>query len=114
MMAACSTASPEPLSVRGMEATVHAALARSLAALPLCDLNLLTFHHDRGLGPDQLARVLGTSAGAVGRQLARVHARVLRDVRRDLAPRLAADQLDRVLAIVHARLGHAIARVLAA
>jgi len=113
MMAACSAA-PEPLSAPavGIEAAVRAALADSLTGLALCDQNLLTFHHDRGLGVEPLARLLGISAGAVSRQLARIHARVLRDVRRRLAPRLAADQLDRVLAIVQGRLGHAIACVL--
>lgn len=114
MMAAVSAA-PEPLSVPtlGLEAAFRGALAASLHGLALADRNLLRFHHQHGLAVEQLAHVLCSSPAAVSRQLARVHARVLRELRRRLADRIPAGQVDRILAIAHDRLGHAIACTLA-
>ena len=98
----------------GAEAAFRDALVASLEGLPLCDRNLLRFHYFHGLGPDQLAEMFGGHRAAVLRQLGRIRERMLRDVRRGLAARLALDrpELDRLLDLARDRFDVAITRVL--
>jgi uncharacterized membrane protein (Fun14 family) len=86
----------------------------SLGGLPLCDHNLLRFHHGRGLTVDQLADMFGSSRAAMVRQLARIRDRLLRDTRRGLAARLPLDkhQLDQLIDVARRRFDLAITRVL--
>jgi RNA polymerase sigma-70 factor (ECF subfamily) len=100
----------------GAEAAFRDALLDSLADLPLGDRNVLRFHHFHGLTVDQLARVLCSRRGEVVRLLSRIRERLVRDVRRRLADRLALDRraLDRLTALMRGRLDLAIAEVLRA
>jgi RNA polymerase sigma-70 factor len=99
-----------------VEAAFRDALLESLDGLPLCDRNLISFHHFHGLGADQLAEMFSTHRASVVRQLGRIRERLLRDTRRGLAARLPLpkDALDRVLDVARGRFDVAIARVLRA
>lgn len=122
MMASCTEASAFPLPARptparfllDAEAAFRGALTESLGGLPLCDHNLLRFHHVRDLTVDQLADMFGSSRAAMVRQLARIRDRLLRDARRGLAARLPLDkhELDQLIELARSRLDLAITRVL--
>ena len=98
----------------GAEAAFRDALLDSLAALALCDRNLLRFHYFHGLGVNQLAEMFSSQPGSVVRQLGRIRERLLRDTRRGLATRLPLDkhELDGLLDIARRRFDLAITRVL--
>jgi DNA-directed RNA polymerase specialized sigma24 family protein len=98
------------------EAAFRDVLARSLAGLELCDLNLLTFHHVHRLSVDQLAEMFCRPRAAVARQLGRIRERLLREIQRGLATRLVLPrpELERLLDLARSHLDHAIARLLRA
>jgi len=104
----------QPWPSPSVETAFRDALVESLDGLPLCDRNLIRFHHFHGLGADQLAEMFSTHRAAVVRQLGRIRERLLRETRRGLAARLALprDVLDRVLDVARGRFDVAIARVL--
>ena len=96
------------------EAACRDALCASLAALEVCDRNLLRFHYFHGLTIGQLAEMFSTPRPTVLRQLARIRERMLRDTRRGLAARLSLGraELDQLHALVRERFDLAVARIL--
>jgi RNA polymerase sigma-70 factor len=100
----------------GVEAAFREALTDSFDRLELSDRNMLRFHHARGLPVEQLARLFCSHPAAVGRQLARLRERLLRDTRRGLAARLDLEprELDRLIELARARFDLALARILRA
>lgn len=128
MMASWSPRSTPPISDpatpapdrRGVESAFRDAVTDCVARLELCDRNLITFHHVHGLGVDQLAEMYSIPRAGMVRQLSRIRERVLRDLRRSLAARLARDrddgdrQIDRLLELARRRFDQVIARVLRA
>ncbi|HEX3483319.1 MAG TPA: hypothetical protein VHT91_50250 [Kofleriaceae bacterium] len=134
MMATWSPASTPPAAERrspprlatSIETAFRDALIDSLDGLPLCDRNLIAFHHFHGLGADRLAELFSIHRTAVVRQLARIRERLLRDTLRGLAAWLELERrerggdvpdrpaLDRVLDVARSRFDVALATVLRA
>lgn len=96
------------------EAACRDALSASLAALEVCDRNLLRFHYFHGLTIGQLAEMFSTPRPAVLRQLARIRERMLRDTRRGLTARLSLGkaELDQLAELIRQRFDLAVARIL--
>jgi DNA-directed RNA polymerase specialized sigma24 family protein len=98
------------------EAAFRDVLAESLAGLELCDRNLIRFHYFHGLAGDQLAELCCRPRTTVVRQLGRIRARMMRDIRRGLRARLplAKPELARLLDLADRRFDRALAQLLRA
>lgn len=98
------------------EAAFRAALLDALHGLALGDRNLVRLHYGHRRSLVELAAMFSTQPAAIARQLARICERLLRDIRRGLAARLARPrrEIDALMTLARGCLELAIASVLRA
>jgi RNA polymerase sigma-70 factor, ECF subfamily len=94
-------------------AAFAAAFAESARDLDRRDRNLLRLHYLGGVTLEQLAAMYGVHRATVVRWMAAARQALLGGTRQRMRDRLAADELDHVMALIHSRIDVSVRRLLA-